>query len=109
MVQASISPIKLEWLEKNSEFSVSWNDGHQSSYSLISLREACPCALCREERINPDPLKIMKTLPSGLKTVSIDTVGNYAIKLTWSDGHSTGIYTFDFLRNYCPCNECKPS
>jgi DUF971 family protein len=38
----------------------------------------------------------------------VEPVGNYALRFRWSDGHDTGIYTFDFLRRLCPCAECEP-
>jgi DUF971 family protein len=38
--------------------------------------------------------------------VGIGGVGNYAIELRWQDGHSTGIYSFEYLRSLCPCTHC---
>ena len=42
-----------------------------------------------------------------LKMVSVEEVGHYAIRIAWSDGHNTGIYSFDHLRKICPCEPCK--
>ena len=86
---------------------ITWNDGHFSSYPSWYLREKCPCASCVEEmtgrpRIQPG------SIPSQLERVSVSPVGNYALHFGWSDGHSTGIYTFDLLRRICPCPECLP-
>lgn len=86
---------------------VTWNDGHFSSFPSWYLREHCPCASCVEEmtgvrRIEPG------SIPSSLERVSVSAVGNYALHFEWSDGHSTGIYTFDYLRKICPCPQCLP-
>jgi DUF971 family protein len=77
-----------------------WKDGRQSDYALDSLRRQCPCATCRTERQNAgnNPLKILKFNPSGLRVVSAQLVGHYAIRFTWSDGHDTGIFDFRLLR-----------
>jgi DUF971 family protein len=42
----------------------------------------------------------------GQELVHLDGVGNYALSLTWQDGHSTGIYSFRMLRQLCPCEAC---
>ncbi len=85
-----------------------WKDGHRSVYTWKHLRDHCPCAGCREERLQPpDPFRILKTnelVP--LAPVSMTPVGHYAYKITWSDGHDTGIYTFETLRELCQCAEC---
>ena len=41
------------------------------------------------------------------KLTNVETVGRYAVRLFWADGHSTGLYSFDYLREICPCAECK--
>ncbi len=48
------------------------------------------------------------SIPATLERVDVGPVGNYALSFTWNDGHSTGIYTFDFLRRICPCSQCLP-
>ncbi len=79
---------------------IEWNDGKTYRYSWNDLRKNCPCASCREERDQPpDPFRVLS--PSELqplKPVSINPVGYYAYKITWSDGHDTGLYTLDYLR-----------
>lgn len=86
---------------------ISWNDGHQSSYPSWYLREKCPCATCVEEFTGLRRVE-HGSIPSTLERTSISPVGNYALHFGWSDGHSTGIYTFDFLRKICPCPQCLP-
>jgi len=88
---------------------IQWNDGHRGVYHWQHLRLHCPCAGCQEERQQPpDPLRILK--PSQLqplKPVAIAPVGHYAYKITWSDGHDTGIFTLENLRALCECEQCS--
>ena len=90
---------------------IEWSDGHRSVYSWKHLRENCPCAGCRGEFGEPpDPFRILK--PSELvpkpplAPVAVTPVGHYAYKITWNDGHDTGIYTLENLRSLCQCAEC---
>ena len=95
---------------------IEWKDGHRSSYTFRYLRDACPCALCDDERAKagrepgdppaaqPDALPMFKAAP---KPVEAAGVGRYAIRFTWNDGHEHGIYSWDFLRQFCPCPECS--
>ena len=86
---------------------ITWNDGHFSVYPSWYLRENCPCANCVEEFTGIRKLR-KGSIPSGLERVNVEPVGNYALQFEWSDGHSTGIYTFEFLRQLCPCHQCLP-
>jgi len=95
---------------------IEWKDGHRSSYSFVFLRDACPCALCEEERGKDsrqpgDPLKpVAGTLPifkALARPTEVEPVGKYGIRFTWNDGHQHGIYSWDFLRDHCPCQECR--
>jgi len=97
---------------------IEWNDGHVSHYSFVYLRDACPCAMCEEERgkagrrpgdpatAAPGALLIFK--PTA-KPLSAEGVGKYAIKFSWNDNHDLGIYSWKFLREICPCEACKGS
>jgi DUF971 family protein len=80
---------------------IRWSDGVETACAWQHLRANCPCASCREERDKPpDPFRILK--PSELvplAPVRIEPVGRYAYKITWSDGHDTGIFTLDLLRS----------
>ena len=98
-------------------FLIVWQDGHQSEYSLPYLRRLCPCAACSVERHNGQDVHSLFG-PSGIGDVSkipmrddiraddIQLVGRYALQFTWSDGHATGIYSFETLRQICPCPQC---
>jgi DUF971 family protein len=86
---------------------VTWNDGHFSSYPSWYLRENCMCAICVEEFTGKRKVG-HGNISSTIERVSVSAVGNYALHFNWSDGHSTGIYTFDYLRTLCPCPQCLP-
>ncbi len=86
---------------------ITWNDGHISAYPSWYLRENCQCASCVEEFTGIKKV-IPGTIPSGLERVSVSPVGNYALQFEWSDGHFTGIYSFELLRRLCPCPQCLP-
>lgn len=77
--------------------SVLWEDGHQSDFDVRDLRLACRCAMCVEE-MSGRPLLDPKSVRQDVAPRTITSVGNYAIKFHWNDGHSTGIYSFDHLR-----------
>jgi DUF971 family protein len=86
---------------------ISWLDGHQSSYGFELLRWSCPCAICRGEGGVPGVLATTESLTlDQTELVDLGPVGNYAMTLTWKDGHSTGIYSWEYLRRLCPCPEC---
>lgn len=90
---------------------IAWADGHASRYDFPYLRDRCPCAVCNDEREKKDQEKSkgMPLLPmykERVKARAAKPVGSYAVQIEFSDGHATGIYSFDFLRSICPCAEC---
>ncbi len=97
---------------------IEWKDGHLSSYTFPFLRDACPCAMCNEERqksgrapgepagAKPGELPMFKP---AIKPETAEGVGKYAIQFKWNDGHQTGIYSWKWLREVCPCEECRKS
>jgi DUF971 family protein len=89
-----------------SEIRVEWQDGHRSVYPNHSLRCACNCAACVDERTGERTLEPGK-VPADVKALGIRVVGNYALEFDWSDGHRTGIYSFDLLRRLCACPACQ--
>ena len=81
---------------------IRWGDGHESVYDVRALRLACGCAACIDEwsgegRLDP------ASVPEDVHPLRIEPVGRYAIQFAWSDSHDTGIYTFERLRELCPC------
>jgi ATP-binding protein involved in chromosome partitioning len=81
---------------------ITWNDGHESKLSAYHLRENCRCATCRNEHTGE---KILPpgSVPRDIKILKQEVIGNYALAFIFSDGHSTGIYSYQYLRDTCPC------
>jgi DUF971 family protein len=90
---------------------IEWNDGHRSVYAWQYLRSNCPCATCREERQKPvNPFRILsnaEVAAGPLRPVALTPQGRYAYKITWNDGHDTGIYSLEALRSWCQCEQCR--
>jgi len=82
------------------ELALAFDDGEELYLPLDLLRRACPCAACQGE---PDALgRVLRPVqqigPRGFELLKSEVIGGYAIQLFWADGHSTGLYTFDYLR-----------
>lgn len=107
---ASIQPASVTGDRRQRQLIIVWADGHESRYPFDGLRAICPCVACRGGHANmgrpPDPREVRDTPPSNLELQRIEPVGAYALQLFWSDGHATGIYTWELLRQACPCAEC---
>ena len=88
-----------------STITLKWPDGHETRYKARDLRLACRCAGCIEETSGRRILE-PSTIPDNIRAKAINTVGQYAISIDWSDGHTTGIYNFRDLRGNCPCDAC---
>jgi DUF971 family protein len=103
----------------NAGVDITWADGHASHFDFPYLRDHCPCATCNDEREKKECIAGVSTalatssaLPVFKPKASASAatqVGNYAIQISFSDGHSTGIYSYDHLRSICPCFECVQS
>lgn len=80
---------------------ITWNDDSQDSIGLEYLRNECPCAGCKGETIllrSIRPPKLLSTEKSMFSIAKIEQVGGYAVKISWKDGHDTGIYNWEYLR-----------
>jgi len=94
-----VTKIHVEWRE----------DGHESVYPTRLLRKACPCAGCRSEREKAaaNPLHVVKgEVEDHYEIDDLGPVGRYAVNFVFSDGHSSGIYSWEYLRGLCPCDKC---
>lgn len=85
--------------------SVRWQDDHESAFSARYLRGLCPCAQCVSE-ISGQRLVSEEHIAPDVSIGAARTVGNYALHFDFSDGHTTGIYSFEYLRRICPCTAC---
>jgi DUF971 family protein len=101
-------------ISKSKGIQIDWKDGHHSDYGLTWLRDKCPCAACTGAH-GTEPRKAETGAPStpfpmfkpALKMLAVEGVGNYAIRIDWSDGHNSGIYSYEHFRSICPCQQCN--
>lgn len=104
-------PKEVEVRNSDGELRVEWKDGHRSVYPLFGLRKNCPCVECRggHGRMGNYDRSLFRVEPNRKYTVEdIRQIGNHAIRIHWSDGHSNGMYQWETLRDLCPCGECFP-
>lgn len=99
-------PLEVAPTEDAQRLGIRWGDGHVSEFPPRLLRLACPCAGCVDEMTGRRTLR-EESVPAGIHPLSITYVGRYALGMHWSDGHSSGIYPFEYLRGLCPCAECR--
>jgi DUF971 family protein len=95
-------PTDLQIVEDNALL-IKWSDGQQRRYSFRELRDACPCATCREKRTGEQPTPTLLPVISAadiepLRIEGMKPVGNYAYTIAFSDGHDTGIFSLDLLQ-----------
>jgi len=98
-----MSELTVEQYEIVNEFiSMKWSNGDESYIPLKKLRDSCPCATCSGERdalgnlhIGPKPV----LSPESFQLRELRTVGYYALQPFWGDGHNSGIYRFELLRD----------
>ena len=110
----STNPTDIAVNRDRREMRIQWQDGHESVYPFDLLRKGCPCALCNDQRS-----RVASTLPSltvlsgpvvkigEVQVNEVKPVGRYAINFSWSDAHDSGIYSFVYLRDICPCPICR--
>ena len=91
----------LDFQPIGAELAIKWDDGTESFIPLETLRRCCPCAGCKGEvdimgNLYKNPEKPFTA--GAFKLTRIERVGGYAIQPTWADGHSTGLFTFEYLK-----------
>tara|TARA_B100000686_G_C15871420_1_gene516606 strand:+ start:207 stop:524 length:318 start_codon:yes stop_codon:yes gene_type:complete len=101
----TLAPKSIRQLDETT-LGISWSDGHESNYSVKNLRESCPCAHCIDEW-SGKKLIAPGTITEAIRPRNLKAVGLYAIQFDWSDGHDTGLYTHELLRQLCECSDCK--
>jgi DUF971 family protein len=94
---------------------IAWADGHSSHFDFAFLRDNCPCATCNDEREKKDSpagrnvpaaSPLLPMFKPKAKAQGAAQVGNYAIQISFTDCHSTGIFSYAYLRTLCACAEC---
>ena len=104
MVKSQVVPYAIT--RQDDGVRIEWVEGvHQGFYQARPLRLACPCAGCVEE-MSRRPLLDPATVPPEIRPLRLALVGAYGLRVSWSDGHGTGIYTFERLLEMCPCPAC---
>ena len=105
MSTSDVIPVDLD-LKKDTGLSVRWSDGHDSFYPIAYLRKMSPSAEMRELRksMQTNPLTVLPqgAGSGGVEARDAELVGNYAIKILFTDGHDTGIYSWSYLREIDP-------
>jgi DUF971 family protein len=79
---------------------VTYYDGYVAQFDLVSLRQGCPCATCRNIRERGEVSWPRPTSPLPLRVEHAELHGAWGLKLTWNDGHDTGIFPFELLRQW---------
>ena len=98
MAEPKYEPEEIGPTEDGSRLRITWKDGVGSEYVPRYLRLLCPCAGCVDEMTGVRTLE-PHMVDEGVYPTAIHYVGRYALQFVWSDGHSTGIYTFEYLRD----------
>jgi len=121
------TPVRLS-LKRDEKLEIDWQDGHRCVYPILYLRSMCPCAQCKLTREAGREAAApasggaaggkkggglhLTVLPGNyarpLTAVAAERVGNYAIRIDWSDDHGSGIYSFQYLRQICPELASRP-
>ena len=104
--RTAITPAKVRvLLTEGKGLEIDWSDGHKSVWTFAWLREACPCATCNDERekkeafagSTPAPSAVLPMFKPKPRAQSATQVGNYAIQINFNDGHSTGIFSWEYF------------
>jgi DUF971 family protein len=94
------APRLLERLPQARALRIAWADGQHAELPYLKLRAQCMCARCVDE-ITGQRIVDVEGLDADVAVLELQLVGNYAVKIRWSDGHDTGLYTWEHLRSLC--------
>lgn len=97
MTESRLRPDEVGPTEDGRRLRISWGDGTVAEYEPFLLRCRCPCASCVDEMTG---IRILQphAVARDVFPEAIQYVGRYALHFRWSDGHDTGIYSFELLR-----------
>jgi DUF971 family protein len=112
----AIEPVRVKVHKtEGTGMDIQWKDGHQSSWTFRWLRDGCPCATCNEEREKEGrrpgqpkaaPKELLPFYKAPPLPEKVTPIGRYAVSFGWNDGHTSGIYSWDYLRRHCLCEVC---
>ncbi len=104
----SVKPVSVEVSNGEQVLEIEWADGHKSIYPLFGLRKNCPCVMCRggHSEMGTYEMELFYVEPTQHYEIEdLQTVGNHALKISWNDGHKTGMYRWELLRMMSPNKE----
>jgi DUF971 family protein len=106
LIAMSALPQDLKALRTERLLRITWSPEHIGDYAFDMLRKNCNCAACVDENTG---IRILdpRTIPADIAITDMQLVGNYALRIHWSDGHSSGLYTWDHLLALCACQKCR--
>ncbi len=90
-------PTNIRAHQSQQMLEIDWPDGRVDRLGYLGIRGACPCAGCRDEWTG-EPILDRSRIPADLKLAGMEHVGTYAVKFAWTDGHSSGLYSWETLR-----------
>ena len=93
----SEAPSNIRAHQSDQVLELTWDDGSLARLPYCYLRGECPCASCQNEWTG-ERLLDPSTIRPDLKIEGMEPIGNYAVRLSWNDGHSSGLYTWETLR-----------
>ena len=99
-------PKQIHSLKEEGALEIEWNDGRKYLLPFRFLRGQCPCASCVNE-ITGERTLDFSTISNDIHPMNMSFSGNYALKISWSDGHNTGLFTWDYLSKLCRHDEIR--
>lgn len=92
-------PVDID-VKREAGVAITYADGHVARFDLAELRLNCPCATCRNLRDHDEVVWPQPASPTPLRIVSAELHGAWGLDVTWNDGHATGIFPFEALREW---------
>jgi DUF971 family protein len=102
----SAPPKQIRALQEEGAVEIVWNDGRKYLLPIRFLRGHCPCASCVNE-ITGERTLDLNTIPDDIHLIKMSFTGNYALKISWSDGHNTGLFTWNYISKLCRHDEIR--
>ena len=91
------APTNIRALQAEQVLELTWDGGHVNRLPYRFLRGECPCASCRDEWTGARIIDLSQ-IAKDIRLDAMEPVGSYAVRLGWSDGHSSGLYTWETLQ-----------
>lgn len=90
--------IERIWQQDGKTLAIKWTDGDEKLYDVVELRRKCPCAECKDEWTHQPKLR-PEQVAEDVRPLRVNSVGRYALGIFFNDGHSTGIYSYSYLKS----------